>query len=477
MSATTRERIARARAQAGNEPVLLGYDANGIQALITASSRPLAMLGVSTTIAAFDTSVATSPSAVFAGGGRGIELLARSEAARRASELTRKFREDTHGGVLATAFVPLDDRAEQDSLRWLRQRLDLAKDQAPPAGEDCDERRFPRSKSEHCDDCGEYRAVPGQSNHEGKPICRRCHAMVAMGRSNARDVDEKVQSLLDLAPEGHRVAALSLDGNNLGEFFDGLSSLEATATASEALAQLFKVAANQARRTLKDKHQRDPRYRNNKVVSLATGGDDLRVFLADTDLLDYIDIFINTLHREADKLGERGGTFSQFRRFGVGIGAVIADPHLPAKRLMKHAHDLERSAKRICHSTGKPGARSALDFAVLVAGEASIADPLGRSEEDGRPLDLGDKWPIACQLAKRLQRVPSAQRALLRDARTGDPAEFANLLRYQVARSEAWQQFYGEPTWRDAQQVLDQQPRPVHLDLLHLLPDDDQQAI
>lgn len=482
MSASIRERIASARARAGDNPVLLGYDANGIQALITASSRPLAMLGVSTTIAGFDDWARRSVSAVFAGGGRGIELLPHTAATQRAHELTRKFRDDTYGGVLATAFVPLADRNERASLRWLRQRLELAKDQCPPVGEDCDERSFPRSKAEQCDDCGEHRRalLPGHMNHERKAICRRCHAMVLAGRENARDLDEKVQSLLDLVPEGRRVAALSLDGNNLGAVFDRLETLEATAAFSEALGQLFKASAERARDALRDRHRRNQgRYRNNKLVSLATGGDDLRIFLVDTDLVNYVDAFIRALHDGADKLGARGGHFAPFQSFGVGIGAVVADPHLPAKRLMDYAHTLERSAKRVCRSRpeGGHGARSALDFAVLTAGEASIADPLERNAEDGRPIHLDDKWRELCERARRLGRVPSAQLALLRDAQSSDPAEFANLLRYQVARSTAWQQFYGEHEWRDGNKVFEQQPRPVHLDLLHILPDDDQQAV
>jgi hypothetical protein len=473
MNLTVQQRIDAARSLVGDRPVLLGYDANGIQALITASGRPLAMLGASSTISAFDLWASASPSTIFAGGGRGIELIAADQAPARARRLVERFRADTHGGVLVTATVPFDPTAERDCLRWLRQQLEIAKDQAPPVGEDCDERRFPRTKAEQCDDCREYRASE-HHNHEGEAICRRCHAMLQAGRHNSQDIDEQVQSLLHLVPEGHRVAALSLDGNNLGDFFDSLLSLEETAAASQHIGTIFRDAGEHARKVLRTKHHRDvEKYKHNKLVSLATGGDDLRVFLVDTDLLDYIDAFTQSLHAKADALAAAGGPFTFFKRFGVGIGVVVADPHLPARRLLSHAHDLERSAKRLCHPGHTPQARSALDFAVLTAGEASIFDPLQRKDHDGRPHPCDASWTATCDRARALQQIPSTQRALLREAQSTDEPEFANLLRYQVARSTAWQRFYGEPTWRDAKQVLAQRPRPVHLDLLHLLPDHD----
>ena len=49
--------VTRTVAEAGATPWLVGYDANGIQELITASGRPISMRGASEAILAFDKEV------------------------------------------------------------------------------------------------------------------------------------------------------------------------------------------------------------------------------------------------------------------------------------------------------------------------------------------------------------------------------------------------------------------------------------
>ncbi|MGK4007817.1 hypothetical protein WMF31_34695 [Sorangium sp. So ce1036] len=459
--APIQQRVRRALQSAGAEPWLVAYDANGIQELVTASSRPLAMFGASATIAAFDKAASARDGCIFAGGGRGVEIVAsRNAAEARAMELVGRFREQTVGGVMAAAVVPYDLRAPADSLRWLRQKLDIEKDQAsPPDG------ALPTDKRDQCADCRMFRAVHPSERKDAsnERVCERCRAMVRAGRDASTVGQEPIQSLLALSPS-RRVAAVSADGNNVGDFFASLTSLERMAAASEVIQEVFRDAHREACSAL----------RHDKV-SLATGGDDIRIFLAAEDLLQYAGSLVRALERQLDQLARLGAPFSRdeasrLARLGVGIGAVVSDAHFPASRLMAYAHALERSAKRLCRSDS---ARSAFDFAILRAGDASFGAVERRSDDDGRPFPMdAESWENRRHLAEALAAIPGAQRGILAESRTLDPVEFANLLRYQVARSKPWQGFYcaAGVDWQDPAAVMRERPRQALLDLVRLLP-------
>lgn len=450
MSAMTLPSIPEVLRNAGPRPWLLGYDVNAIQELITAPSRPIAMLGVSATIRLFDEAV-EHRHAVFSGGGRGLLLVpSPEEAEARGYQLVRDFRQNTYGGVLAAAWAPYDPGNPRGSLRWLHSKLELAKDAAEAPGHE--QLVLPRHKSEECADCNLYTATHNVSRKDGpdERVCLRCRAMVDAGRGQHRDLAERIQSLVDLDSARKRwIAAISIDGNNLGEFFRGLETLEALREGSETIAKLFQDAGHVARNGL-----------NRDIISLATGGDDLRLFMAAAFVLPYLETFVQHLESSANAQAKR---FPLLARLGVGIGAVIADPRLPARQLMHHAHELERSAKHICRDDH---VRSALDFTVLTAGTASIHDPSTRAN-DLRPVAMTG-LPTLLDAARRVRELPTSQLALL-DGAAAD-SEFTNLLCYQVARSPEWQRWYTAAghDWRNPKIVLDERPRPVHLDLARL---------
>ncbi|MCY1071202.1 hypothetical protein OV090_41045 [Nannocystis sp. RBIL2] len=447
------------------DPWLVGYDAHGIQELITASNRPLAMLGASGTITRFDSYAASSaPVSVFAGGGRGVELVDGHDAAiARCRLLEAHYAEQTFGGPLSTAAVPLDRLDQAASLRWLRQRLELLADAARPPGHGY-LAAYTR-KSDQCADCGGYQATHESQRRDarGERVCLRCHAMTQRGRLASERSGEEIQSLLELAPHGQYLAALSLDGNNLGAFFEDLRTLDDTRRASGALKQVFSDAHAAASRAIGSRH-----------VSLATGGDDIRLFLPQSLVLRYLDALIPELERTAAALAARPPFRGRFDRFGVGVGVVLADAHLPAKRLMEYAHDLEQSAKRHCRTNGP---RSAIDFAVLTAGDASRIEPSLR-RRGRKPLGFGETWEDALRDAAALARVPSSQRSLLFDEPADDCKEFGNQWRYQVARHAEWRAWYDATgrEWRDAEAVVRDRPRAHHLDLLHFLAPDPRAA-
>lgn len=458
------ERLRRAREAAGNSPWLVGYDVNAIQEYVTANSRPVAMYGASQLIKSFDAEQLRAPGTIFAGGGRGLLMLNHADAKECVETLPGKYAERTVGGVLATAKVPWDESKSGASLRWLRLALENAKDAASRPTDVA-----PRGKRDQCERCRVFRAVERRhvADEETEFICARCAATTATGR----DEHNNRQSLVELSEDG-KIAAISADGNNLGELFDSLDTLAATAAVSEAVREVFRHAHAAALARSGDKRH----------VAPITGGDDIRVFIAPSAVADYVYTLAREVERGAETLGDLDGILraDQRRRFaslGVGVGVVVAGDRTSASWLMERAHKLERSAKSLCRpekNGGRGRVRSALDFAVLTTDEAFSEGNAAAAREAGdpRPLALDEAtWLPFLARVRALREVPSAQRAVLAESRNLGAEEFANLFLYQVARSRKWQAWYESigVRWSNRDEVLKNRPDGATVEFLRVL--------
>ena len=497
-------RVERAVAAAGHEPWLVGYDANAIQELITSSGRPISMRGASEAILGFDNQVRERELAIFAGGGRGV-VIARSErdATERTRTLVDRYRAATRGGVMATCAVPLERGAgEAQSIRWLRHRLDIAKDAAlPPGG------ALPSAKEDECAYCRRHLATH-ERMRDGEPekVCAQCSAMLDRGHDAGRVRGERrgemSQSIEDIATEGW-IAVLSADGNSLGALFESLGTLVELAVVSEAVAASFQRAQEQALAPIPD----------DKRLPLVTGGDDVRAFLPPGEVLGYVERLTHAVEAlAADHARAASGLISRpivdrLGRLGIGIGAVIASVYYPAWRLVDHAHQLEDSAKAACR---KHDWRSGFDFTVVTTEDMMTArPPRALQRGDILPLAPGsEQWRGALDKAGALARIPSAQLAILSNASVANDArdsraqvarsseraseegersrdiaaepspephvseeELGNVLRYQVARSDVWRAWYTAcgVDWRDPAAVLAHRPSRDALQLARLL--------
>jgi len=455
------DEIDRRIRQAGATPHLVGYDANEIQELISGCSRLVAMRGASDIISDFDREVRSRHLAIFAGGGRGV-VLARSadEAERMVHALAGRFREMTHGGVAAACWTPVHPGMEMRGLRWLRHRLELAKGHAEPPGG-----KLPTSRDDECACCRRYRAtVEHTRDHATERVCERCYAMIRRGRDSERERGMRLgamsQSIEDIADEG-LVAMVSADGNNLGALFDSLTGLADTAVMSEVVAEIF-TSARDAALAAADRE---------KCVPLLAGGDDVRAFIPPRCVISYVEALVEVVESEsaryAGELERRmaAGTIERLRQLGIGIGVAVANVYYPAWKLMELAHELEDSAKT------QRTARSALDFTVVTS-EDMLTGELTRPD-DLRPLAMDrETWRRARGRATGLAKLPKAQLGVLQpieDDDTGD--QLANALRYQVARSQPWRDWYEACgiDWRDGAAVFDHRPRRGTLELLRLL--------
>lgn len=461
-----RRRVEKAVRLAGRDAWLVGYDINGIQELVTASNRPIAMWGACHAIKDFDRAQAETALSIFAGGGRGVALAPSEDAAQeRISTLASEFCRATDGGVLVGAAVPYG-RDVAASITWLRRKLEIAKDEAPRPGE-----TLPADKQTQCPDCSARRADRPVDGKEGvRLVCGRCALLIHLARKTGKEAST---SLVDFARH-RRLAAISADGNNLGAFFARPTSLEELAAASAAVATIFGEAHEAALRAA----QRYP------ALSPVTGGDDIRVFMAPEGVLTYVETLVREVERRAQAAGDLGGMLSPDRarelaQLGVGVGVVVAGDHYPASQLMAHAHAHERAAKTICRTpqtragaASAAGPRSAFDFAVLAASEqaAVAAGP--------PPISMDEaSWARTLHAAKTLRHVPGAQRAVLAERRTLPLEEFENLLRYQVARQRHWQQWFEAcgVDWTNPA-ALSAHVSHVRADLLDLLPPEEATA-
>jgi len=483
-------RVERVVAGAGASPWLVGYDANGIQELITASGRPISMRGASEVILAFDKRVRDEELTIFAGGGRGV-LLARSEgeADAKAKELVARYRVTTCGGIMAACAVPLERGrdAQARSIRWLRHRLGIEKDAAPPPTG-----VLPDSKASECAYCRNYRGTRDRKrDDEIEKVCPRCDAMLEHGR-RAGDDDEQPSrsremslSIEKVADRG-RIAVIAADGNNLGALFDSLHNLVELAAVSEVVATTFQNAQERALECVPA----------DKRVPLMSGGDDICAFLPPGAVLSYVEALVEVIESSASEYCHRiaplisPATATRLDNLGVGIGAVVANVYYPAWRLVEYARVLEHNAKAPCYEHGW---RSGFDFAVVTTEDSMTGDVAHiRSADDIRPLrPRSPDWETVFRNARALARIPSAQLAVLAadhairnpeaagnarprktdERQTMSDAEFANVLRYQVARSPAWQDWYKTcgVEWRVPDNVFKHRPTRGLLDLTRLL--------
>jgi hypothetical protein len=434
-AADVRRKVEKARALVrGRSARLVGFEAVEIQRFVAASSRPITIQGACEALKAFDARNAVLPETIFAGGARGVMLVAEDRLAACIDQLTAAFTEQTVGLSLAIADVPFDPAREPESLRWLWLAQRSAHDACAPERID-----FAAFRGASCTDC---RARPGE-RPSPKPeapasekVCRRCDALIKQGRRSQDATMERWT--LEEVSEGGLVSVVNADGNRLGQFFRSLGSLEALCAGSLAVSEIFQKAHLAA----------IDRAGGPKHIAPVTGGDDIKVFLPPTAALEYVYALMISVEAGARHAGDVGGLLAgqpvqRLAELSAGVGLLIAPFHVPATRLVDLAHELEDEAKR------QGGGRSAVCFTV----HRADAEPDDRAHET-----FGVKaWPELLRRARLLRdTVPRGQRAAIAAAWELDEAERENQILWQIARSRAWQGWYeacGED-WRNRESAL-----------------------
>ena len=430
-AADIRRKVDQARALVRERSArLVGFEAVEIQRFVAASSRPITIQGACEALKAFDARNADLPETIFAGGGRGLMLIAEDRVDAAIAQLTGAFRKHTIGLSLAVASAPFDPAHERESLRWLWLEQRSAHDACEP-----ERVNLAAFDGASCTDCrarpGE-RASPKPDAQPDEKICLRCDALIKLGRETQHQAMER-WTLEDLSERG-LLGVVSADGNRLGQFFRSLGSLEALRAGSLVVAEIFHAAHKAALESVGDRLIADPA--DARHLAPITGGDDIKVFLLPTAALEYVGTLMSSVERHAGGAGDVGGLLAgepaaKLAQLGVGVGLLIAPYHVPATRLVDLAHALEDDAKRRSRTTG----RSAVCFAVQRTD--------GEPDDDTRQTVDGPAWRELVHRARLLRDiVPRGQRAAAAAARELDEAERDNQLLYQIARSRAWRDWY-----------------------------------
>ena len=448
---------------------LVGYDANGIQALITAANRPAMMQGASRIIVEFDASQTRKPSCAFAAGGRGRFVVDSEEGAERlAQELRAEYWGATRGEVLGVAISPYEESREVECLQRLSRKTRNAKDEAiPPAWS-----AFTPEVAEKkwCQACYQWPAAEPIGGDEIEPpaeVCQRCFAQ-RKSRERLPEGQRSAPTMDDIAYD-NRVVTIAADGNGMGKIFDAAKTLHKQALLSAGVQVVFFNAAAKAAGAvdgLPDNPKARQVYKGRRIVPLVTGGDDVRAFMDPRGLEGFVTTFAKEVERGWAELQRQ--VPEPLDTLAVGMGVLVTHGHFPAERLLELSTGLEEHAKRAhgavsavaLHCMGAPGE--------LIEGFA----------DDPSVYPVEEQWQALMQHARALAAVPSSQRAWIHSkvrAKEVDTEESQLYFRYQVARSPAWTSYvctklkFGSERLPNEAEIRSAMPTRDELDLASLL--------
>lgn len=468
---------------------LVAFDTPGVHDYVFRVRRPVDLAGGSHLVAAFTRPKLASQASirsvqevlsreghregalVFAGGGRGLAVVAAHRAAslcRRVEEVLSKATEGDLRTITAELSVWPEDLGPTAAsagggsatsryaaaVSVLMGRLARERSRSERFGETVG------AKEPRCNAC--RRRVATEPRPDGEWICRPCARRRRVGGRLKRHADE-AKTFQDLVGEGdQRLAVLYADGANVGAAFQEIDSMARHRALSEAVERAFDLAV--------EKILERPELRDAEEKLLCQkpirGGDDAILILPAQYAFEAATELVRSVEEAFDLQGNRllkeafAGASQRLRRclerFGVGVGIVVADYHFPVGFLVRYAEELLKSAKRLVHERGDPRGqpdervRSAVDSLLLASGnplsesidrlrEAHFrVEPRGRRPGlllTERPFSIGNLEEVL-RNAEALRHVPPTQRMAIRQEVFRGAALSRSLWRYQHARAK-----------------------------------------
>jgi hypothetical protein len=484
----------------GAEPLALVLcDAARIAAFVFESIRPPVLAGASKILRGLNDEIGRQhpDETVYSGGGEALLLVDARRAPSLCEEIERSFFVRSGGALhVSTAYLPVspadfvaaaDVEAKaagmvrvvtgtQAVLARLRDRVQLAKQWFPTAREigegtercvSCRDRAAGRTPSPRTDRDGECEGY----------LCDACGQRWAAGRELIRGTSfEDLVKVFQQARLGERAAGaraqylgfLYADGNAMGNFFGGLSSLAELRFASRAVSSVFQGADRRAhgevaRLVPVDQSDELP------LLSLLGGGDEaiwiapgaVAVQLAER-LGGWIRDEVAAVPGFASFLAEHGVPELTF-----GAGLVLCDLGFPVLYQHELAKELCKSAKGMFHGFhGAPAGEvaSSIDFAVLT-GSAPWSENLAAARGLAYRTDDADflrtcrpyryqEFSELLRLARRASAkgLGKSQLHALQSGASEGRAVFLNYLRYQLARGGVGESYRG---WMEGVQLDD----------------------
>lgn len=431
-------RVDKARSAAGPK-VLIGFEMHGIQELLLVSRKQPGIRGASELVRKFGTRCRALPGVIFSDAGRGALLVRQADHDSTIAKVQAEFDASIPLASLTAVGVPFNEEDQAGSLRWLRRAMDARSDcRASPIWSP-----GAVGGATLCQSCFRREGKHKVSWPDEKDLVLICGICRQMFGSDPERGEDSARDLSKLAQSG-RLAMISADGNRFGDLFSEVETLAGYAATSGAVALVFLQALVAAGQTVSA----------DRALVPYTGGDDVRVFIDAPAAAGFVTVFVDSLQGYAAEAGEMiaavdSGAGRRVRGIGIGIGMAIASPDLPATRLARLAHTLERRAKRFCDESGE---RSAIDLAFFVNG----GEMDWQRDDTSGVLDFsngGRSWKAFLRRASSLARhVSTSQRSQLLSGRQASDEEFANQFLYQIAQAPEWKRYFQdiEIDWRDA---------------------------
>ena len=381
---------------------LVAFDADGIQSQVLASPRPVTIQGASHVLRSWDMRLQAGedvPDAVvlFAGGGQAVLLSAEDAAHEIEKRVASLFLSRTNGWPCTTASMSFTMDALSRGPGLSGHLPPHLADKLPLAGVSFSEgggfgaclaslhavlrshklaaKPHPfvieETRKARCEECGTRTRTPTEPR-----LCEQCARNRAEGAHQKKDSGQ-ARTFDELFGGRGGIAFMAVDGKGIGSVLQELRTMAQYATVSHRLHKAFELTGEGSRAL----GLPDGRYQ----IPVA-GGDDLLLVVpsawtstAETGLgteHNALRLTESILQRIEGHFVEQDlapvfdskrdqGILKKVCGIGAGAGVVIAS-HMPARFCFKYARELMVSAKSAV--TGAPGARSAVDFALLAAG-------------------------------------------------------------------------------------------------------------
>lgn len=439
---------------------LLAWDANSVHGYVFDTTNATCIRGASTRLRGVDEDLLegrrlglTPEQILYSGGGSGMAVIPKAQAAAVEARLHEVFAEKTRIATCTTAAVPLVKEEEgfqdrvQDVFRALaRNRFLTGSDAEPPVP-------FFVAR---CAVCGRRAAAESVSRvavPEGRPECEPCRERIEAGRASRRDGNEPsdFQDLSDRS-EGGFYAVVYSDGNGVGRLLGQLKSplqyMRVSREIDRLLGTTVRALAGRYGLSGDDEAGDVPRPKRGRPPGRyqlpICGGDDVVAILPGEVALPFARDLVRALQAGADASPVLGGA-----TLGASAGVAISNVKFPIRHLLTEAEGLLKLAKRRVYADK---VRSSLSFSVITDGspraESVTPERWARRDEEeillsGRPYCLEELETFSRRvraLRASLKDLGKSQLyILLRHAQAGQ-AQLRSHILYQVGRREEWRQ-------------------------------------
>ncbi len=443
----------------GDGACLLAWDANSIHSFVFDTTNATGIRGASDALKRLDDRLLTGTGLeldrnqiLFAGGGRGLAVVARADVDHISQRLHALFAKETRIATCSVESAPIvaGDYSFGDQVRALDQAIAQSRLLTGPDAEP-----MVPFFAARCGVCGRRAAavkIPRGTSREERLECEPCYRRIQEGKKNVRFQNEPTdyESIADNVKGGF-FAVVYFDGNGIGRMILNLQSPLDYAAFSRTISDLVRDAFNSLAvgYGLREEGGDAPSAKGSAYQRPICGGDDLVAILPGDIAVPFARDLLALFQHRAD--GNPVLQHLGVGKLGASAGVAIGHAKFPIRHLLAESEALLKSAKKRVYTKGADGrkARNGLDFGIVTDGSPrieSVEPPRWAARADdfilsGRPYSLDE----FARLSSRFRVVRDAARGIGRtqlfsvaDYAQAGAAQLRNHVLYQVGRREGW---------------------------------------